>query len=77
MEQLCTAGGLRVAPEREALRVFVESISALNGTTVAQRLEEKLVRVLLAQVNVLLWRAPPYSMVPPSCSAWMRTGAFA
>ena len=44
VDQLCTVGGLRVVPEREALRVFVESIASLNGTTVAQLLAGKLVR---------------------------------
>ena len=43
VDALCTPGGLRAAPEREDLRLFVESISAVNGTTVADLLRQKMV----------------------------------
>ena len=45
MDALCTPGGLRAAPEREDLRLFVESIAAVNGTTIAECLTEKMVHV--------------------------------
>ena len=45
VDQLCTVGGLRVVPERETLRVFVENVASVNGTTLAQRLQEKMVLV--------------------------------
>ncbi len=44
VDTLCTPGGLRAAPEREDLRLFVESIAAVNGTTIAELLREKMVR---------------------------------
>ena len=45
MGALCTPGGLRAAPEREDLRLFVESIATVNGTTVATLLREKMVSI--------------------------------
>ena len=45
VDALCTPGGLRAAPEREDLRVFVESIATVNGTTIADLLREKMVGV--------------------------------
>ncbi len=45
VDALCTPGGLRAAPEREDLRLFVERIAAVNGTTVADLLRQKIVSV--------------------------------
>jgi len=46
VDALCTPGGLRAAPEREDLRLFVERIAAVNGTTVADLLRQKMVSYL-------------------------------
>jgi len=43
VDQICTPGGLRAQPSREDLRVFVESAGSLNGDTLAQLLEAKMV----------------------------------
>ena len=46
VDAMCTPGGLRAAPERDDLRLFVENIAAVNGTTVAELLRDKMVRFL-------------------------------
>ena len=56
VDALCTPGGLRAAPEREDLRLFVESIAAVNGTTVADLLRQKMVSFLLLD-HALLYAA--------------------
>ncbi len=40
---MCTPGGLRAQPDREDLRLFVENAASLNGTTVAELLQAKMV----------------------------------
>ncbi|KAK9803894.1 hypothetical protein WJX72_002592 [[Myrmecia] bisecta] len=42
VDQICTPGGLRAQPEREDLRVFVESTANHNGPTLARLLQNKL-----------------------------------
>ena len=43
VDRVCLPAGLRAAPSRDDLRVFVDGISSLDGPTVAQLLERKLV----------------------------------
>ena len=45
VDDMCTPGGLRAQPDREDLRLFVENAASLNGTTVAQLLQAKMVRM--------------------------------
>ena len=52
VDALCTPGGLRAAPEREDLRLFVERIAAVNGTTVADLLRQKMVSFRDALVRI-------------------------
>lgn len=44
VERICTPAGLRTAPSREDLRVFMDAIASLDGIAVAQALQRKLVR---------------------------------
>jgi len=44
VEALCAPGGLRAAPAADALRLFVERASGLDGGRVAGLLREQLVR---------------------------------
>ena len=44
VDDMCTPGGLRAQPDREDLRLFVENAASLNGTTVAELLQAKMVR---------------------------------
>ena len=44
VDAMCTPGGLRAQPDREDLRLFVENAASLNGTTVAELLQAKMVR---------------------------------
>lgn len=46
VDDMCTPGGLRAQPDREDLRLFVENAASLNGTTVAELLQAKMVCVL-------------------------------
>ena len=43
VDDMCTPGGLRAQPDREDLRLFVENAASLNGTTVAELLQAKMV----------------------------------
>ena len=43
VDDMCTPGGLRAQPDREDLRLFVESAASLNGTVVAELLQAKMV----------------------------------
>ncbi|KAK9834958.1 hypothetical protein WJX84_004674 [Apatococcus fuscideae] len=42
VESICSRGGLRAQPDREALRLFVESLANLSGAKVAQQLQHKI-----------------------------------
>ena len=46
VESICSRGGLRAQPDREALRLFVESLANLSGAKVAQQLQHKIVSPL-------------------------------
>ena len=46
VESICSRGGLRAQPDREALRLFVESLANLSGGKVAQQLQHKIVSPL-------------------------------
>ena len=43
VDDMCTPGGLRAQPDREDLRLFVENAASLNGNTVAELLQAKMV----------------------------------
>lgn len=43
MDAMCTPGGMRVAPEAQDLRQFVESVSGMDGLRVAELLRAKMV----------------------------------
>lgn len=43
MDGICAVGGVRAQPSREDLRMFVENVASLNGATVAQLLQAKMV----------------------------------
>lgn len=47
VEALCAPGGLRAAPDADALRLFVERVSGLDGARVAELLCAQLVRWVL------------------------------
>ncbi len=47
---MCTPGGLRAQPDREDLRLFVENAASLNGTTVAELLQAKMVCACIPSV---------------------------
>lgn len=44
VEGICTPGGLRAQPDREHLRLFVESAAGVSGQRIAQLLQAKIVR---------------------------------
>ncbi|KAK9866534.1 hypothetical protein WJX84_009352 [Apatococcus fuscideae] len=44
VENICSRGGLRAQPDREALRLFVESLTNLSGSKVAHQLQHKIER---------------------------------
>ena len=50
VNDMCTPGGLRAQPDREDLRLFVENAASLNGTTVAELLQAKMVRTCTPSV---------------------------
>lgn len=54
VDDMCTPGGLRAQPDREDLRLFVESSASLNGTAVAELLQAKMVCILL--LHGCVWR---------------------
>lgn len=43
VDDMCTPGGLRAQPDREDLRTFVENAASLNGTSIAELLQAKMV----------------------------------
>ena len=43
VDDMCTPGGLRAQPDREDLRTFVENAASLNGATIAELLQAKMV----------------------------------
>ena len=45
VDGICTIGGLRAHPAREDLRLFVQNVASLNGTTVAELLHAKMVGI--------------------------------
>jgi hypothetical protein len=53
VEALCAPGGLRAAPTADALRLFVERASGLDGGRVAGLLREQLVRAPAARTPTL------------------------
>ena len=50
VDDMCTPGGLRAQPDREDLRLFVENAASLNGTTVAELLQAKMVCACIPSV---------------------------
>lgn len=46
VDDMCAPQGLRAQPDREALRTFVENAASMNGPTVAQHLQTKMVSPL-------------------------------
>lgn len=80
VDKVCTPAGLRAAPDREDLRVFVEAVSALDGQQVAQLLQERLVsngfsvgqdRCAGFLVDSLKAQAGGYSQAPNRASSLM------
>jgi hypothetical protein len=61
VENICTPGGLRAQPDREDLRLFVESAAGVSGQRVAQLLHAKIVR-------------PPCSCVKMPSAWWQAKG---
>ena len=51
VDDMCTPGGLRAQPDREDLRLFVENAASLNGTTVAELLQAKMVCACIPSVG--------------------------
>lgn len=45
VDAMCTSGGMRVAPDAQDLRQFVESVSGMDGLRVAELLRAKMVRL--------------------------------
>jgi hypothetical protein len=43
VDNICTPGGLRAQPDREDLRLFVETAAGLSGQRIAKLLQEKIV----------------------------------
>jgi hypothetical protein len=58
VERICTPAGLRAAPSREDTAAFVDSITALDGPTVAQLLQRKLVGVGWLVNGAADWHVP-------------------
>lgn len=52
VDAMCTPGGMRVAPEAQDLRQFVESVSGMDGLRVAELLREKMVSNLRGENQV-------------------------
>ena len=69
VENICSRGGLRAQPDREALRLFVESLTNLSGSKVAHQLQHKIVSgpCLPASRRLLRAQMPPLGIVVLGC----------
>ena len=67
VENICSRGGLRAQPDREALRLFVESLANLNGPKTAQQLQHKIVRIFWG----FLWGCGNFFRHEPSMTEYL------
>lgn len=57
VENVCTPGGLRAQPDREDLRLFVETAAGLSGQRIAKLLQTKIVSSVTDRFKLLRERA--------------------